>query len=76
VNDGDLYYTEAEGDIEKVENIIKITRIRATYHLRVPKEKTGEARDAFSSYLKLCPGAQSVINCIEIRDNLVLEETD
>ena len=72
----DLYYTEAEGDIEKVEDIIKITRIRATYYLKVPRDKSEEAREAFSSYLKHCPGAQSVINCIEIRDNLVLEETD
>ena len=72
----DLYHTEAEGDIENVGDIIKITQIRATYYLKVPKAKAEEAREAFSSYLTLCPGAQSVINCIEIRDKLVLEETD
>jgi organic hydroperoxide reductase OsmC/OhrA len=73
---GDLYHAEAEGDIENVGDIIKITRIRATYYLKVPGAKAEEAREAFSSYLNLCPGAQSVINCIEIRDSLVLEETD
>lgn len=71
----DLYHTEAEGDIENVGDIIKITRIRATYYLKVPKAKAEEAREAFSSYLELCPAAQSVINCIEIKDKLVLEET-
>lgn len=71
-----LYHTEAEGDIENVGDIIKITRIRVTYYLKVPKAKAEEAREAFSSYLNLCPAAQSVINCIEIRDRLVLEESD
>ena len=68
----DLYHTEAEGDIENVGEIIKITQIRATYYLKVPRDKTAEAREAFSSYLNLCPAAQSVINCIEIKDDLVL----
>lgn len=72
----DLYHTEVEGDIENVGDIIKITQIRATYYLKVPKDKAGEAREAFSSYLNLCPAAQSVINCIDIRDNLVLTEMD
>jgi organic hydroperoxide reductase OsmC/OhrA len=72
----DLYHTEVEGDIENVGDIIKITQIRATYYLSVPKDKAEEAREAFSSYLNLCPAAQSVINCINIRDNLVLNEMD
>jgi organic hydroperoxide reductase OsmC/OhrA len=72
----DLYHTEVEGDIEKVGDIIKITQIRATYYLSVSKDKAEDARQAFSSYLDLCPAAQSVINCINIRDNLVFKEMD
>lgn len=70
----DLYHTEVEGDIENVGDIIKITRIRVTYYLKVPNDKTDEAREAFSSYLNFCPAAQSVINCIDIKGDLVLEE--
>jgi hypothetical protein len=47
----DRYWTEVEGDIENVNNILKITRIRVKYHLRVAPGKAGEAKEAFSSYL-------------------------
>ncbi|MDY0039152.1 MAG: hypothetical protein RBS57_02495 [Desulforhabdus sp.] len=71
----DLYWAEVEGKIENVENILKITEIHVDYHLRVPKEKVQDARDAFSVYLKSCPAAQSVIGCIRIVDHLEIEET-
>ena len=60
------YWADVEGDIEKVNNIVKITEIRVKYHLKVPEEKTGEAKEAFSSYLQTCPAAQSMIGCIKI----------
>ncbi len=72
----DLYRAEVEGDIENVGGVLRITTIRVTYHLKVPKEQAGVAREAFSSYLHLCPAAQSVINCIAIKDRLVTEETE
>jgi len=70
----DRYRAEVEGDIENVDGVLKITTIRVTYHLKVPTEQTGAAREAFSSYLHLCPAAQSVIGCIAIKDQLVTEE--
>jgi hypothetical protein len=63
-----------EGDIEDVNGVLKITRIRATYHLKVLPEKVPEAREAFSTYLVQCPAAQSVIGCIDLQDKLVIEE--
>jgi organic hydroperoxide reductase OsmC/OhrA len=63
-----------KGDIENVNNVLKITRIRVTYHLKVPRGKVKEARDAMSSYLAICPGAQSVIGCIDIQDHAEIEE--
>ena len=69
------YRAEVEGDIEKVGSIIKITRIRVTYYLKVATEKVAEAKQAFASYLTECPAAQSVIGCIAIRDQLEIEET-
>jgi len=71
----DLYWADVEGDIENVNNVLKITQIRVKYHLKVPREKTEEAKEAFSSYLISCPAAQSVIGCIQIKDDIVIEET-
>lgn len=70
----DRYRTEVEGDIENVDGVLKITTIRVTYHLKVQEEQVGAAQEAFSSYLHLCPAAQSVIGCIAIKDLLVTEE--
>ena len=72
----DRYWAEVEGDIENVNKVLKITQIRVKYHLKVPKGKEGEAKEAFSTYLPSCPAAQSVIGCIKIRDDLVIEETN
>jgi organic hydroperoxide reductase OsmC/OhrA len=71
----DLYWADVEGDIENVNNVLKITQIRVKYHLKVPREKDEEAKEAFSSYLISCPAAQSVIGCIQIKDDIVIEET-
>ncbi len=68
----DLYWVDVEGDIEKVNDIPKITQIRVTYHLTVPETKAPDAREAFSTYLTRCPAAQSVIGCIAIRDDLIV----
>jgi organic hydroperoxide reductase OsmC/OhrA len=70
----DRYWADVEGDIENVNNVLKITQIRVKYHLKVPQEKTGEAKEAFSSYLTLCPAAQSLIGCIKIKDDLMIDE--
>ncbi len=70
----ELYWADVEGDIENVNNVLKITQIRVNYHLRVDGKKAPEAREAFSSYLTSCPAAQSVIGCINIKDQLMVEE--
>ena len=70
----DRYWADVEGYVEDVNGILKITRIRVQYHLKIPKEKTGDAQQAFSAYLVRCPAAQSVIGCIRIEDRLIVEE--
>jgi organic hydroperoxide reductase OsmC/OhrA len=72
----DRYRAEVEGDIENVNGVLKITQIRVTYHMKVPKGKAAEAREALSSYLSRCPAAQSVIGCIAIKDQAVIEELE
>ena len=70
----DLYWVDVEGDIEKVNDIPKITQIRVMYHLKVSEAKAPDAKEAFSTYLTRCPAAQSVIGCIDIRDELQLHD--
>ena len=70
----DRYWAEVEGDIENVNKVLKITQIRVKYHLKVPKGKEEDAKNAFSTYLPSCPAAQSVIRCIQIRDHLMIED--
>jgi organic hydroperoxide reductase OsmC/OhrA len=71
----ELYWADVEGDIENVNNVLKITQIRVKYHLKVSQEKSQEVKEVFSSYLTSCPAAQSVIGCIQIKDDLVIEAT-
>jgi organic hydroperoxide reductase OsmC/OhrA len=68
------YWADVEGDIENVDKVLKITQIRVNYHLKVPPGKIEDARDALASYLVQCPAAQSVIGCIAIHHDAVIEE--
>lgn len=74
--DQDTYWADVEGDIENVDNVLKITQIRVNYTLKVPRGKVEDAKDALASYITLCPGAQSVIGCIDIQDTANIEEID
>lgn len=68
------FWCDVQGDIEDVNGVLKITRIQVDYHLMVPPGKQQDARDALSVYLTRCPAAQSVLGCIQITDNAVIEE--
>ena len=70
----DLYWADVEGDIENIGGVLKITTIRVKYHLKVTPDQTEAARQAFASYLSQCPAAQSVIGCIKLQDELLIEE--
>ena len=68
-----LYRAEVTGDIEDVDGVLKVTRIKVHYFLKTPEEKWQDASEALNAYLRLCPGAQSVIGCIDISHELSLE---
>jgi len=70
----DFFNAVVTGDIEDVDGVLKITRINVSYWLKLPQEKRAEAKDALEAYLKLCPGAQSVIGCIDINHELTMED--
>lgn len=67
------YWADVEGLIEDRDGVLRITRILVTYHMIVPSGKVEDARAALGSYLKQCPAAQSVIGCIDIHDDAVID---
>jgi len=73
---GDRFRADIEGDIENVEGVLKITRIRVRYTIKVPPGKTEETRDALKVYMQKCPAAMSVIGCIDLSDSADITELD
>ncbi len=71
---GDRFRADVEGDIEDVDGVLRITRIRVHYTLATPPGKADEARRAMGEYLERCPAAMSVRGAIEIRDSLAVTE--
>lgn len=69
-----LFWTDVEGVIENVNNVLRITKIRTKMHLKCPEEKISDAKEAFAKYITDCPAAQSVKECIKIEDELILEK--
>ena len=72
----DRYKARVEGDIEDIGGVLRISRIRVDYELKVPAGKAGEAQEVFAGYLKGCPAAMSVIGCIDIIDSLQITESE
>ena len=71
---GDRFRADAEGDIEDVDGVMRIARIRVRYTLKVPPGKTEEALEAMRTYITRCPGAMSVRGCIALEDTLEVSE--
>lgn len=69
----DRYWADVEGDIENVNNVLKITKMRVRMHLKCPEEKVADAKEAFANYITRCPAAQSVKDCIKLEDELIFE---
>lgn len=70
----DRFKATVTGDIEGVDGVLKITRIHVHYLLRLPPEKRADAEAVFKNYMTRCPAAQSVIGCIDIQDELEMED--
>lgn len=56
---------EVEGDIEEVDGVLKITKIRIKYHLKIPAGTRDKADLGLSVYAEKCPAYQTVKHCIE-----------
>lgn len=73
---GDRFRADVEGDVEDVGGVLKITRIRVRYTIKVPPGKTEETRQALGEYLVKCPGAMSVQGAIGLIDSAEITELD
>jgi uncharacterized OsmC-like protein len=52
--------------IEAPDRVMRLTTMRVTYHLRVPKGKRADAERALSVFERGCPVAQTLKGCVEI----------
>jgi organic hydroperoxide reductase OsmC/OhrA len=73
---GDRYRADVEGDIEDVDGVMRITKIRVRYTLKVPPGKAAGAREALKDYMRKCPAAMSVTGCIELTDSADISELE
>ena len=55
-----------EGDIEAVEKVLRITRIRVRYALTIPAGKRDAAARAVAKHPSGCPAHNSVKGCIDV----------
>ena len=70
----DKLRAQVEGDIEDVDGVMKITRIRVRYHITLPKGKRDEAQRALDVHERGCPAAMSVKDSIAIEWSADFEE--
>jgi uncharacterized OsmC-like protein len=65
---------EVEGDIEDVNGVMKITKIRLHYRFRVPAGTRDKVDRLIEVYAEKCPAYQSVKGCIECSWDVAIEE--
>ena len=70
----DKLWTEVEGDIEAIDRVMRITRIRVKYHLKIPAGKRPEAERSIQIHEPRCPAATSVRGAIAIEYSAEIEE--
>lgn len=70
----DRYTANVEGEIEAVDGVLKIVRIKVAYALKIAADKRPAANAAFDGYITHCPAATSVMGCIDITHSLEMED--
>ena len=56
---------DVEGDVEAVDDVLRITKIRIKYNFEAPKDLLQKAERALQVYADLCPAYQSVKDSID-----------
>lgn len=65
---------DVEGDIEEVDGVLRITKIRLRYRFAIPAGAREKAERALSTYADKCPAYQSVKQCIDCSWNAEIDE--
>lgn len=62
----DAIAAAVEGDVEAVDKVLRITRIRVRYALTVPSGKRAAAERAVAAHPAGCPAWNTVRGCIDV----------
>ena len=65
---------DVEGDIEDIDGVMVITKIRVRYRMKVPKGVRDKVDRALATHEKKCPAATSVKRGIDVRWTADIEE--
>ena len=65
IKTADNLTADVEGDIEDVDGVLRITRIRLRYRLAAPESERPAIDRVLGVYAEKCPAYQSVQGCIE-----------
>jgi uncharacterized OsmC-like protein len=63
-----------EGDIEDVDGVMRITKIRLHYRFRIPAGTREKVDRVLATYAEKCPAYQSVKGCIACTWTSEIEE--
>ncbi|HUE88312.1 MAG TPA: OsmC family protein [Vicinamibacterales bacterium] len=74
VDDGAVR-ADVEGDVEAVDGVLRIARIRVRYTLTLPAGTREAAERALATHEQKCPAASSVRGCIPIQIDADVTET-
>ena len=66
--------SEVEGDIEEVEGVLRISKIRLKYRFKIPEGTRERAERSLAFYADKCPAYQSVKGCIGVSWKAEIEE--
>ena len=69
----DRFHADVSGDIEAVDGVLKIVRIKVSYTLQIKPDQREAAEAAFETYMPRCPAAMSVIDAIDISHDVTYE---
>jgi uncharacterized OsmC-like protein len=65
---------QVEGDIEDVDGVMRITKIRLHYSFKIPPGTKEKVDRVLVSYAEKCPAYQSVKGCLECTWDAEIEE--
>ena len=65
---------DVEGDIEDIDGVLRITKIRLRYRFKAPRDSRETVERVLERYADSCPAYQSVKGCIACTWEAEIEE--